>query len=253
MKIKERQAKILEFLRIMQRIVIIDELSKILKVSDITIRRDLQDLEYKKAIIRTHGGCMLAGRIGMETQYHKRVATNFDLKQPIGKRAALEINDGDKILIDEGSTAFHLSSNLSHFKSLSVYTNSLALISELSRLPNITLNLFGGVINNQLYSMEGYLTENSIEQIIFDKIFLGVDAIDRFGTCFANKESSARLMQVMLRHGKEKILLCDHTKVGKDAYFSFATLDDFDKWITSSSTDNHLLNDFKRKTQIIIA
>jgi len=63
MKIKERQNQILAILRAMQRIVMIDELSKILHVSQVTIRRDLQDLENEKAIIRTHGGCMHAGRI----------------------------------------------------------------------------------------------------------------------------------------------------------------------------------------------
>jgi len=236
----------------MQRIVSIDELSEIINVSNITIRRDLQDLEEKKAIIRTHGGCMLAGRFMMETQYHKRVATNFDLKQPIGQRAAKEINDGDRILIDDGSTTFHISANLGHFKSLSVYTNSLAMISELSRFPNIKLYLFGGVVNDQLYSVEGYLTEDTIEHTRFDKIFLGVDAIDYSGTCFVNKESSARLTQIMLRQGKERILLCDHTKISKEAYYSYATLDDFDKWITTPIADKQQLQYFSKKTNLII-
>ena len=66
----------------------VDELSRILKVSALTIRRDLKELSEQKAIIRTHGGCLLAGRVALESEYHKKVATNFDLKQKIGKRAA---------------------------------------------------------------------------------------------------------------------------------------------------------------------
>ncbi len=253
MKIQNRQSKILEILRAIQRIVTIEEFVEILEVSSITIRRDLQELEEKKAIIRTHGGCMLAGRLAMETEYHKRVAINFELKRAIGKRAALEINDGDVILIEEGSTAFHLSTHLSHFKSLSVYTNSLALISELSRLPNITLNLLGGVVNIEQYSVSGFLTESMIEHIRFDKVFLEVDALDTSGVCYENNESVARLAKIMLRQSKERILLCDHTKIGRNAYFSYASLDDFDKWITTPEINTEQLNFFKKKTEVIIA
>ncbi len=252
MKIQNRQVKILEILRAMQRIVTIEEFIKILGVSGITIRRDLQELEEKKAIIRTHGGCMLAGRLAMETEYHKRVAINFELKRAIGERAAQEINDGDIILIEEGSTAFHLSTHLSNFKSLSVYTNSLALISELSRLPNVTLNLLGGVVNIDQYSVSGYITESMIEHIRFDKVFLEVDALDTSGTCFENSESIARLAKIMLRQGKEKILLCDHTKLGRNAYFSYASLDDFDKWITTPEINEEQLKLFRKKTNVIL-
>lgn len=254
MKVKERENRILEILRVMQRVVMIDELSELLNVSKITVRRDLQVLENKRTIIRTHGGCMLAGRLGMETQYRKKVVTNFNLKQNIGKRAAQEIRDGEKILIDDGSTAFHLLANLNRFKSLSVYTNSLAIISELNHFPSINFYLFGGVVNEEHYSVGGYLTQLTIEQIKFDKVFLGVSAIDNNGICFANSESSARLTQIMLRNSKERILLCDQTKVGKDAYYSFATLDDFDIWITTPIpiSNEHLLKEFQRKTKLIM-
>ena len=61
----------------------VDELSEILKVSALSIRRDLKELTKEKAIIRTHGGCLLAGRVAFEGEYHKKVAINFDLKQKI--------------------------------------------------------------------------------------------------------------------------------------------------------------------------
>ncbi len=253
MKIKERQTKIIEILRAMQRIVTIDEFVNILGVSGITIRRDLQELEEKNAIIRTYGGCMLAGRLAVDSQYHKRVAVNFDLKSSIGKRAVKEINEGEVILIEEGSTTFHLSTHLSRFRSLSVYTNSLAMISELSRFPNINLNIFGGIVNSEQYSVSGYLAESNIEQIKFDKVFLEVDAIDVSGVCYENSENIARLAKIMLRQGKEKILLGDHTKVGKSSYFSYASLDDFDKWITTPTMNNEQLKIFSKKTHLIVA
>ncbi|MCK4894022.1 MAG: DeoR/GlpR transcriptional regulator, partial [Calditrichia bacterium] len=145
MKTKNRQNKILAILRAMQMEVHVDELSRILKVSALTIRRDLKELSEQKAIIRTHGGCLLAGRVALESEYHKKVATNFDLKQKIGKRAASILKPGEVILVDDGSTTFHLATNLGSINPLTVYTNSLILVSELSRYPDITLNILGGV------------------------------------------------------------------------------------------------------------
>ncbi len=253
MKIQKRQNKILAFLRAMQREVTIDELSEMLHVSPVTIRRDLHELEKEKAIIRTHGGCMNAGRMAMETEYHKKVALNFDLKQSIGKRAAGEVAEGDVILVDDGSTTFHIAAHLGHFKSLSVYTNSFALIPELKRFPGISLSILGGEVDADRYSVSGYLTEDVIERIRFDKVFLGVDAIDASGRCFVKSESLARLARIMLRNGREKILLSDHTKVGLEEHFSYGTLDDFDKWITTRGIGKKQMEVFNKLTKVILS
>jgi len=178
---------------------------------------------------------------------------NFNLKRAIGKRAAKEVREGEVILVDDGSTTFHLSTHLNHFQSLYIYTNSFALIPELKRFPGVVLNILGGIVDPDRYSVSGYLTEQVSERIRFDKVFLGVDAIDDSGRCFVKSESIARLAQIMLRSGREKILLSDHTKVGLDAYFSYGSLDDFDKWITTPGTHKKQMDLYKKMTQIIIA
>ncbi len=250
MKTKNRQNKILSLLRAMQMEVQVDKLSEILGVSPLTIRRDLKELSEEKAIIRTHGGCLLAGRVALESEYHKKVATNFDLKQKIGKKAAKEINPGDVILIDDGSTTFHLATNLGNINPLIIYTNSLILVTELSRYPDIALNILGGVINQESYSVSGSITEKILENIHFDKVFMGIDALDENGKCFVKSASSARLAQIMLRSGKEKILLGDHTKVKADSGFSYGSLNDFDQWITTSGIEKKQLDLYKKMTKV---
>lgn len=253
MKTKDRQNKILAYLRAMQRQVSIEELSVMLHVSQVTIRRDLHVLEKEQAIIRTHGGCMNAGRIAMETEYHKKVARNFDLKQAIGGRAAEEVREGEVILVDDGSTTFHIAAHLGRFRSLSVYTNSFALVPEIKRFPGISLSILGGEVDADRYSVLGYLTEDVIERIRFDKVFIGVDAIDASGKCYVKTEALARLARVMLKSGKEKILLSDHTKVGLEEHFSYGTLDDFDKWITTPGIGEKQMGIFKKLTRVIVA
>jgi DeoR/GlpR family transcriptional regulator of sugar metabolism len=252
LKTKNRQNKILALLRAMQDEVQVDKLSEILEVSPLTIRRDLKELAEEKAIIRTHGGCLLAGRLALESEYHKKVAKNFDLKEKIGKKAATLIKKNEVILIDDGSTTFHLATNLGNINPLTIYTNSLILVTELSRFPDITLNVMGGLINQESYSVSGSITEGILEDIHFDKVFLGTDWLNENGKCFVKSTSSARLAQAMLKSSKEKILLGDHTKVKVDSGFSYGSLTDFDLWITTSGIEKRQLEKYKKLTHVSI-
>lgn len=252
MKTKTRQKKILDLLRAMQDEVQVDQLSDILKVSPLTIRRDLKELVEDKAIIRTHGGCILAGRSALDTEYHKKVAEHFDLKRVIGEKAATLVKANEVILIDDGSTTFHLATNLEGIKPLTIYTNSLVLVTELSSLPDITLNIMGGAFNQDSYSVSGALTEKILEDIHFDKVFLGMDWVGEDGKCFVKSASSARLARAMLKSSKEKILLGDHTKVKPDSGFSYGSLEDFDMWITTNGLKKPQVEKYRKMTKVII-
>jgi DeoR/GlpR family transcriptional regulator of sugar metabolism len=250
MKTRNRQNKILALLRAMQEEVQVDQLSEILEVSPLTIRRDLKELAEEKAIIRTHGGCILAGRVALESEYHKKVSKNFTLKQKIGIKAATLINTNDVILIDDGSTTFHLATNLGNINPLTVYTNSLVLVTELSRFPDITLNILGGKISQESYSVSGSITERNLEDIHFDRVFLGIDWLDENGKCFVKSPSVAKLAKAMLKSGKEKILLGDHTKVKVDSGFSYGSLTDFDLWITTKGIEKKQLEKYRMMTSV---
>jgi DeoR/GlpR family transcriptional regulator of sugar metabolism len=127
---EHRRQQILAQLRALQMELSVEELAKKFQVSALTIRRDLEQLEAAGAILRTHGGSVL--RSTVESVYHRRVALNFELKQAIGRAAAKEVKSGDAILINDGSTPFHLAPHLGNVGKIYVYTNSLAVISELS-------------------------------------------------------------------------------------------------------------------------
>jgi len=252
MKTKKRQNKILALLRAMQEEVHVDKLSEILQVSPLTIRRDLKELVEEKAIIRTHGGCMLAGRSALESDYHKKVAANFDLKQKIGQKAASLVEKDQVILIDDGSTTFHLATSLENISPLTIYTNSLVLVTELSRFKDISLNILGGEINQDSFSVAGSVTERVLEDIHFDKVFLGIDWLGEDGKCFVKNAATARLAQTMLKSSKEKILLGDHSKVKPGSGFSYGSLEDFDLWITTSGLEKNQLEGYRKMTNVSV-
>ena len=231
MKPKQRQDQILARLHALQSELAVDELAEKFAVSSLTIRRDLEELEADRVILRTHGGCVL--RATVESAYHNRVALNFELKQAIGRAAAKEVRSGDVILINDGSTAFHLAPHLGHFEKLFVHTNSLAVIPVLGRFPGVRLYILGGEYNPEMHFISGSITEQALEGLEFDVVFLGTDAVDARGNCLVSDPDIARLAGVMLRRGERRILLADHTKVGAKAHVVYGCLSDFNVWYTT--------------------
>jgi len=250
MKPNDRQQQILSWLRAMRREWRVDEIAAGLGVSPLTIRRDLDQLASENLVLRTHGGCIHAGRVAMETEYHQRVATHFDLKQAIGANAAGEVREGDVILISDGSTCFHLASHLGQCGAVTVYTNSLTMASEVNRFSHVRLRLLGGEVRRDQFCLGGGMLDRNLDQVEFDTVFLGADKVDPTGRCLVDDETSARTAQLMLRRGKRAILLADHTKVGGTGHVVYGTLSDFDLWITSKGLPAALRGKLSRQTTI---
>ncbi|MBU4212481.1 MAG: DeoR/GlpR family DNA-binding transcription regulator, partial [Verrucomicrobia bacterium] len=208
-------------------------------------RRDLDALERAGAIVRTLGGCLAIGRT-QNAVYQKRVATQFEFKQAIGRVAAREVRSGDTLLINDGSTTFHLASCLGGCGLITVYTNSVAMIGEFSRFENVRLFLLGGEYYRDLYYLGGGLMAGVLETIQADTVFLGADGVDARGHCLALNPDAARDARMMLRCARRKILLVDATKVGDRAGAVYGTLQDFDLWITTPGMPRAL---FKRLCQ----
>jgi DeoR/GlpR family transcriptional regulator of sugar metabolism len=234
----------------MQRECAIDELAEKMHVSTLTIRRDLNDLVERKLIVRTYGGCMIGGMSVIESEYHKKVTTNYEMKQAIGKAAARHVSNGDVILINDGSTTYHLATNLGRLESLTVFTNSIAMISAFNSRGNIVIYLLGGRYNIGYSHVSGSLTEQILEKMSCDMVFLGVDAIDPEGGCLSKTIEDARMSQIMLKAGRKKVLLADSTKIKGNGYFRFTSLHEFDLFITNKIDDTDLLQEFRKMTTI---
>ena len=250
MKPSQRQNEILTLMRALQKELKVEELAALLNVSSLTIRRDLQQLSRQRAIIRTHGGCLSISWAALETEYSRKVSLNLELKQAIGKAAVEQLKPGDALLIHDGSTTFHLASNLSSKTPLTVYTNSLAMISELGRVPAVSLYIIGGMYNPNLYSLRGSLTEYVLESLNIDVTFLGADAIDDEGRCLASSPEEASLAKCMLRSGRRKILLADHTKLNARGNVVYGTLNEFELWITTRGIGESRLQKLGQQTHI---
>ena len=255
-----RRQRIVSLLRAMQKELRVDELARLLQVSPLTVRRDLQALADARAVIRTHGGCIAAGRAALESEYQQRVARNFELKQAIGGAAAALVKPGSSLLMSDGSTTFHLVSSLVAAGRLekrrgkvapaTIYSTSIALVAEVSGQSRVQLYLIGGRYVEESHSLTGALAEGVLDSLRADFVFLGADAVDARGRCLVGTPEEARLARAMMRSGRRRILLVDHTKVGAEAVYAYATLDEFQSWITTPGIDQAALRRYRRMTEV---
>lgn len=245
----DRQQAILARMRAIQKEWKVEELAAATGVSAITIRRDLDRLSRQSAVIRTFGGGLIDDRRRLAA-YHDRVATNFSAKQAVGRAAATEIKAGSVILINDGSTTFHLACCLDKCGAVTVYTNSVAMITEISRFPNVRLNVLGGEYHPDYFYLGGGLMERVLETISADMAFIGADAVSPVGGCYCHDEDAARIARMMMRQAKRSILMADHTKLSAHASVRFAMLNDFDLWITSKGLKRDEMRKLKKITKI---
>jgi DeoR/GlpR family transcriptional regulator of sugar metabolism len=263
-----RRERILSLLRAMQKELRVEELAGLLEVSPLTVRRDLTVLEEERSVIRTHGGCITAGRAARETDYQQKVARNFALKQAIGRAAAALVNAGETVLVNDGSTTFHLVSSVvaamlsweapRHGRPggrphLTMYTNSIAMLAEVARCPGIALYLIGGKYDDEDYSLSGSFAEAALDSLRADLVFLGADAIDEKGRLLVPTPEEARLTRAMLRSGRRAILLADHTKVGAASTVAYGTLADVEQWITTPGIEALSLKRYRKLTTVLEA
>jgi DeoR family fructose operon transcriptional repressor len=253
MKPHQRQTRILDLLRALHKELRVEELADIFGVSGLTIRRDLDVLSEEGRIIRTHGGCISADRGPIETAYYQKVARNFELKRGIAETAVGFIEDGEAVLLNDGSTTFHVGVRAGLRGGCRIYTNSLALVFEYGRFSDTHLYFLAGEYDGEYNSVRGSLTEQVLENLHFDRVFLGTDAIDESGRCLVANLDDARLAQIMLRSAGHRILVADHTKLSVSSHVVFGELSDFDAWIVSDGLSKEEQETMSRFTTIVRA
>lgn len=226
------------------------ELAAALETSEITVRRDLGRLAADGLVYRTHGGAMRVDLAKNPADFTSKAARNAEAKDHICRLAAQEIQDGDTIFMDCGSTLFRLCPFIQH-KSIRVITNSLPIVYELAKSA-VTLNLVGGDVDAQRQAIHGAMAIEHIARYRADKAFVGVDGISLAHGLSANSEKEAGIMLAMAGQAAQTYLLCDASKLERDAYFQFASLRLIHTLITNPNADPVLLKQYREQLRVVL-
>ncbi len=212
----------------------IQELSELLQVSGVTIRKDLKLLEERNLLFRTKGGGSTENPYAIEKPINEKEFINVDEKKKIAKAALPLSTQTDSIIIGSGTTVYELARCLYPSKHLIVITPALKVALELYNRPHVEVLQLPGIIHQSSASAAGSFAELVLEQISCDILFLGVDGIDLdFGLSITNIHE-ASLNQKMINIAQKVVIMADSSKFGRRGLGKISNLDLIQYIITDS-------------------
>jgi|SRR5659263_20070 len=232
---EERKQLIIDLLN-SKRKLSVQELCVKFAASPGTIRNDLQELESRSLLKRTHGGAISLNRIGFEHNADEKDILHFAEKQSIARAALHLIDDGDTIALDTGTTTMELAKLLGFKKDLMVVTNDLKIALELESAENITVIMVGGTVRRNFHCTIGPQAVQSLADIRVDKTFAAANGISLNAGVTTPNIDTADIKRDFIRMSNETILLCDSSKIGRISFKRFAELSE----IKTLVTDNHI-------------
>jgi DeoR/GlpR family transcriptional regulator of sugar metabolism len=233
--------------------VSISQLAREFGVSEMTIRRDLAALEGKSHIQRTHGGAVLTERMILEFDYRDRREKNRPAKRAIAAEARKLVRNGQRIILDTGTTTLELASLLNDGTDLTVITPSLAVASELQHAPGVSVVLLGGMVRRGSPDLTGAVTEHSLDLFAADIAFQGADAIGADGAIYNSDLQLAKVDKLMRSVASRCCVLADHSKIGRTALARNGSLADVDVFITDKAAPADALKRFAKLGPEVIA
>lgn len=245
MLVIERQNKIVDIVN-ERKSIRVSELSKIFSVTEETIRRDLEKLENENKLARSHGGAVSIQTNGdvPEIPFPEREITNVKEKKEIASEAVKLVNPGDKIILDASTTAWYMAKKLPDIP-LTVLTNSVSVISELSTKSRINVIATGGTLLTRSLSFVGPLAEGSLDFYHVNKAFISCKGLHLERGISESNEQQARVKKKMIDIADTTYILVDHTKIGVQAFAHVGDLTIIDHVITDGAVDENIIHQIK--------
>jgi len=225
----------------------VQQLSSEMKVSEVTIRKDLKLLEDKNLLFRTHGGASKVNPYTNDKPVAVKERLNAEEKQVIAKAAAAMIGDSDSIIIASGTSMLALARAINAEVRLTVITSALNVALELSHHPNVEVLQLGGQLRQNSSSVMGPYAEQILADISCGMLFLGVDGIDMELGLTTTSLMEARLNQKMMDAAQITVVLADSSKFGKRGLGKICPLDQIQHIITDSGISPELVNQLEEK------
>lgn len=229
----------MELLREFGKVDVADLSSK-LKVSAVTIRKDLDLLEEKKLLYRTHGGAILADPYIATRKVSEKEKLRPEVKRRIGLKAVELLSPQDALIIASGTTVQAFARCIENMK-LTVITSAMNVAMELLDKPDIEIIQLGGIIRHSSASAVSEYAIRMLDNFCCSKLFLGVDGIDPEYGLSTTHIQEACLNQAMIAAATKTIVLADSSKFGRRGFSKICNMSDIDWVITDSGISLKML------------
>lgn len=225
--------------------VIVSELSKKFDVSEETIRRDLDKLEEDGHVIKSYGGAILNEKGSIDLPFNIRWKANPQGKQKIAECISREIEDGDHIILDASTTAVFIAKNSKQKRHLTVITNSIEILLELSDVSGWDIIATGGLLKAGSMSLLGKRAADGISSYHVDKVFFSCKGIDMEQGVTDGNDETAGIKQNMIAAADRVYLAVDSTKFGKTALSKICSLSKVDVIVTDKRPADDWIKKFE--------
>lgn len=234
----ERVNKIKEILTKTKQIDIAS-LSDALKVTEVTIRRDLEKLESEDFLVRTHGGAVLKEQESTQgiTPILEDSPEDSALRNTIGQIASFFVNDNDIVFLSQGAVNRYIGKHLKGKKNITVVTNDLIVCMYIALYaPEVNVICPGGELNTADYQFFGHATESAIRKLHYNIAFIDVDGISKECGYTVSSMNKSYIVQDVLPISDKSLAVCDYRKFNVNSFVSLGKIDLFKSVISNEQT-----------------
>ncbi len=209
----------------------VNQLSELLNVSKVTVRKDLDKLEARGIIHRQHGYAVLNN----SDDINNRLAYNYDLKRKIALEAAKIVDDGEIVMIESGSTCALLAEELAFNRNeITIITNSCFIASYIRKAESVKVILLGGEYQKESQVNVGPLVKKVVSEFFVDKLFVGIDGFDEKRGFTGSDITRCDTTRTLATAAKQTIVLTDSSKFTQNGVISEFGFDEVSKVFTDN-------------------
>lgn len=217
----------------------VSELSEAFRVSEVTVRTDLEELDSRGLVRRVRGGALRRTVRTSELPFEQTAVVAAAAKTAIGRAAATFVSAGDTVILDVGTTATAVARALVEridLREVTVFTNGLNVAMELEpAIPRLHVLVTGGTLRPLQHSLVDPLGARMLEDVHADVAFIGCNGVDPQGGVTNVNLPEAEIKQRMLRAAHRRVVVADGSKLGRVALSRLCDVDDIDLLITDAS------------------
>lgn len=241
---QERRDRVLAHLREQDRMSVV-ELSDLLGVSEVTIRKDLDQLEAQGVLTRVHGGAVFSGRGRLELHFAAREQEYLEEKRRIAQAAAAMIHSQQSVFLDASTTALQIARLIKDRDELTVITNGLYTALELTFGVGITVVVVGGIVRRRSSSLVGGLNHELLQRLRVDIGFFGARGVTARDGLTETDLDESQLKTHMVKTARVVVGVVDGSKFGAVHLSAFALPHELDRVITDTAAPASIVEELR--------
>lgn len=222
----------------------IEDLAREFGVSIMTVHRDLDDLADQQLVRKVRGAATVLPSALFESGVRARLARQAREKEALARAAAEHVESGQAVMLDDSTTGVFLARLLPSRAPLTVITNFLAVMRELSSKPGIRLIGLGGTYYEWADAFMGGMTVDAIRSLRVDLVVMSTSAVTD-GVCYHQSQETVTFKKAMLEVAASRILYVDHAKFSRRALHALAPLTAFDLVIVDDGTPREIVEQMR--------